>query len=42
MKKKTPILLAMLLLHSLSSGAWTPAGDRIKTSWGENLTPETA
>ena len=42
MKKKSAIALALLLTQSLSSMAWTPAGDRIKTTWGENLTPETA
>ena len=42
MRNKNLITLAFLLTQSLSLAAWAPAGNNIKTTWGEKLTPETA
>lgn len=39
--KKTLFVLALAFVSSLSIYAqWKPAGERIKTTWGENLKPE--
>lgn len=43
MMKHMKILLAVMLFASLGCGtasAWNPAGERIKTAWGEQLNPD--
>lgn len=38
--KLATILAAFLLAAAPLASAWTPVGDRIKTEWGEKLSPE--
>ena len=37
--KKTILFLGIVCLAMQSMAQWAPAGDKIKTSWGENLNP---
>ena len=38
--KRTFLLTAALLAALSAAAQWQPAGDRIKTVWGENLDPQ--
>jgi len=44
MKKTTTAILAILCLHAVVANAqqWSPAGDRIKTEWAEQVSPSNA
>lgn len=39
---KQLILLSICLILTFQAMAWTPKGDKIKTQWGETVTPENA
>ncbi len=41
MKKNFLTMLLALALCSSTFAQWKPAGDKIKTSWGEQLDPKT-
>ena len=38
--KRTFLLTAAILAALSAAAQWQPAGDRIKTVWGENLDPQ--